>query len=353
MYNCAPFLQKLVDSVLAQDYLDGVPERGNVLELFLTDNHSTDNSFQLAQCLQEQYPDLIHVNTTPFPTGNPAEGRNLGLDLASGKFCIFIDSDDFIEPDYISTLVDCAVRTNSDVVVSSAWGDDKTPDDNSAQKPVSSYNIWPPKPALGLDNKYNIVRYLMLDGVPWGKLFNLELIKANNLRFVNMTREDGEFNLKVANFAGRVTYLEGYMGYHNVFNSASISKGEGSSYMALTAILDTYPIIYRTAMSFQDVEVQSAAVCNEIVHSYSRASNIPGFLPRLRAMRYIYTVFKSSVDPRNNRALARKVFQHLAAEGVLLPRLTFQVFGPCRLLFLVNLLLPLRSVLKNVRSACP
>ena len=87
IYNTSKYLQKCVSSVLEQTYSD--------LEVILVDDCSTDNSYEI--CRKMAFNDsriILHHN-------NKNRGlsitRNIGMELASGSFITFVDSDDWID----------------------------------------------------------------------------------------------------------------------------------------------------------------------------------------------------------------------------------------------------------------
>ena len=93
VYNCKPYLEDCIQSVLAQDY-------GN-LELLLIDDGSTDGSGQI--CDQYAYYDKLRV--IHQKNQGVSATRNTGIRLASGDLILFLDSDDTIEPSMVSTMV--------------------------------------------------------------------------------------------------------------------------------------------------------------------------------------------------------------------------------------------------------
>lgn len=94
IYNVSCYLPRCIDSVLKQTHSN--------MEIFLIDDGSTDMSGEIC----EEYAEhdgrihVIHKNN-----GGLSSARNAGLDLMHGDYYTFIDSDDFVHPDYIATLL--------------------------------------------------------------------------------------------------------------------------------------------------------------------------------------------------------------------------------------------------------
>ena len=93
IYNVEKYLWKCLDSISAQTFTDW--------ECLLIDDGSPDNSGAIC--------DEYAVKDTRFkvfhkPNGGVSSARNLGLDMASGEWVTFIDSDDFISPTFLEGL---------------------------------------------------------------------------------------------------------------------------------------------------------------------------------------------------------------------------------------------------------
>lgn len=106
VYNVADYLQKCVDSVLANDCSD--------CEILLVDDGSTDGkSGALCDRLAEKRPDLIRV----IHQENQGLGgaRNTGIAAAQGDYLLFIDSDDYIAPNSLEVLSRAIEQTKAEV----------------------------------------------------------------------------------------------------------------------------------------------------------------------------------------------------------------------------------------------
>ena len=84
IYNTEKYLRRCIDSVLAQTYKD--------FELLLIDDGSTDSSGAIC----DEYAALdARVSVFHKENGGVSDTRNYGLDLAQGKYLMFLDADDF------------------------------------------------------------------------------------------------------------------------------------------------------------------------------------------------------------------------------------------------------------------
>ena len=96
VYNVEAFLTKCVDSMLAQD----LP--ADDYEIIIVDDGSTDGSGALADALAAEHGNIrvIHQRNRGL-----SGARNAGIPIASGTYVMFVDSDDFLCPNVLGTLV--------------------------------------------------------------------------------------------------------------------------------------------------------------------------------------------------------------------------------------------------------
>lgn len=103
IYNVELYLDRCVQSILQQTYQN--------IEIILVDDGSPDKCPEM--CDDYRLSDS-RVRVVHKENGGLSDARNAGLDIATGDFVIFVDSDDFIESDLCETLASC-VRDNCDI----------------------------------------------------------------------------------------------------------------------------------------------------------------------------------------------------------------------------------------------
>ena len=112
VYNVAPYLRKCVDSLLAQDYFD--------YEIILVDDGSTDDSGAIC----DEYASPSHITHHPShiirvihqKNAGLSAARNTGIGAAHGQYVMFVDSDDYLCPNVIGTLMSQVEREQLDVL---------------------------------------------------------------------------------------------------------------------------------------------------------------------------------------------------------------------------------------------
>ena len=111
VYNTEGYLSRCLDSVQRQDFRD--------LEILCVDDGSTDGSPEILRD-RASADGRIRVITLPENHGVPY-ARNLAIDQAGGKYLYYMDSDDWIDPDYLGAMYDRAERTGQNVVINGNW----------------------------------------------------------------------------------------------------------------------------------------------------------------------------------------------------------------------------------------
>lgn len=95
VYNTSEYLERCVSSVLSQSYQDWT--------LLLIDDGSTDNSGQMCDAFAGQDP---RIKVFHKPNGGVCSARNSGLDLTDTPYLTFIDTDDYIGPEFLADLME-------------------------------------------------------------------------------------------------------------------------------------------------------------------------------------------------------------------------------------------------------
>ena len=110
VYNVSPYLRQCLDSVAAQTYRN--------LEIIIVDDGSRDDSGRICDQYTEtdQRIQVLHTANRGL-----SAARNLALDIMTGSYIFFLDSDDWIERDIIETFVSAAEQTQADIVSARIW----------------------------------------------------------------------------------------------------------------------------------------------------------------------------------------------------------------------------------------
>lgn len=159
VYKVEEYLHRCVDSILSQSFTD--------FELILVDDGSPDNCGKI--CDEYAQKDS-RVRVFHKPNGGVSSARNLGLDNVQGEWVTFIDSDDYVDSDYLSDLIFYQEQGNVEFVAIC----------NCIKEGTGATHVNLKKEDFDLLLcKYRFSKYL----APWGKLFKYDVIKHINLKF--------------------------------------------------------------------------------------------------------------------------------------------------------------------------
>ena len=106
VYNVEKYLNRCVDSIINQTYKN--------LEIILVDDGSTDNSGKICDEYQKKDSRIKVIHKT---NGGMSSARNAGLDIATGNYIAFVDSDDYIALNMMATMRGYVVDNNVDMAV--------------------------------------------------------------------------------------------------------------------------------------------------------------------------------------------------------------------------------------------
>ncbi|MDE6407528.1 MAG: glycosyltransferase family 2 protein [Anaeroplasmataceae bacterium] len=199
VYKVEEFVGKTIESVLNQTYKN--------IEFYAVDDGSPDKSGEICEEYAKKDERLIVLHQTN--AGAPA-ARNSAIKLAKGKYLYFIDSDDFIDPEMIETMVQYAEENELDLVVTGfkmeyfQSGKDITYETKSPHR-IYELEEFKKEAHLYLNNS--------LLSLPWNKLFKNEIIASNNLTFPNTKWDDHHFNMDYLMHIKNIGFLEITM-YH-------------------------------------------------------------------------------------------------------------------------------------------
>ena len=168
IYNVEAFVRECLESVEAQ--------RFSSYEVIMINDGSTDASAKIAQEYADRHVNwqLIHKEN-----GGLSSARNAGITLAKGEYVCFIDSDDYIDSDYLQKLYEAACVYNANMVIADYHEVNCAGQDLQQNKGVELYQ-------QGIVERVKILNALTYVGgchfatavvVAWNKLIKTEIMK--------------------------------------------------------------------------------------------------------------------------------------------------------------------------------
>lgn len=201
VYNAAPYLRHCLDSVCRQTY--------SHLEIICVNDGSTDGTEQL---LQELAAEDSRIRVITQNNAGVSAARNNALDAAKGEWVTFVDSDDYLDPDYFQAFVHAiAEAPHADVLQGGI-----TMVDEDGGITGSRRNTRGNLPSGVHAGNYEKLLFSIW-GEGWAKLLRMSIINKHHLRFRGNLKvsEDQEFTCRYLMWC-RAVYLVNHNGYFYV-----------------------------------------------------------------------------------------------------------------------------------------
>lgn len=215
VYNTSLYLEKCLRSIMDQSLEE--------IEIICVNDGSIDNSLEILKEIRKEDKRIKIINQI---NQGVSKARNEAIKIAKGKYCLNIDSDDWIESKYLEDMYNTAEVNNSDIVISDIFFDFKyTPTKNYVLKDldIKDNKIITGKEYIEIFIKDNFYGYT------WNKLIKRELYIKNNIYYNKKISilEDLEAILRLAYYAERVNKLNKAYYHYLKYNSvASMEKKE-------------------------------------------------------------------------------------------------------------------------------
>lgn len=221
VYNREKYLEKCINSIIKQDFKD--------IEIICVNDGSTDNSLEILKKLSRQDERIIVIDKK---NGGSSSARNAALKIARGKYCLNIDSDDWIEQGYFKALYERAEKDDLDITISDIK---KQNEKTGLVEIIKDLNI-------GSKN-INSINYLKsfytnnFLGYTWNKLIKRELYTKNKI-FYN----ENIFLLEDVELIGKLSYFSKKIGkIDKAFYHYMIGNNNGTfNNVPFKHLIDTY-----------------------------------------------------------------------------------------------------------------
>ena len=211
VYNVENYLNKCLDSIITQTYKN--------IEIIVVNDGSTDASGEICKEFAEIDHRIIYIEQE---NAGLSAVRNTGLEIMSGDYVTFVDSDDWIEQDYLETLYKKIVEYQADIAVGNYYSFNESEGmfyfhilgDSYYEKVYDNVSIFE-----NLYDSQEIKSFALISA--WGKLYKAGLFEQ--LRFdIGKLGEDGYLNQKIYLLAEKIVYIhKGIYSYRIRNNSLS------------------------------------------------------------------------------------------------------------------------------------
>ena len=185
VYNTGRYIRECLDSITKTNI-------SSDFEVIVVNDGSTDDSKDI---IIENFESDHRVHIYSKDNSGVADTRNFGLDRASGDFILFVDADDLLEPNAVDHIISTINDGQLYQFSVSQLRDGLQEDLNCIQTDFAS-----------IDQYFNSHIHR---GEIWNYIFNLNIIKSNNLYFSKGIKfaEDREFVIKYFSFVSKIHFI--------------------------------------------------------------------------------------------------------------------------------------------------
>lgn len=249
IYNNGKYLKDTFNSIIHQTL------NFESIEVILIDDCSTDDSASIIREYSDKYPNFksFFLDKNSNYAGKP---RNIGLNNISSNFVTFLDADDYYYENACEDLYFSMICHNADVIIGNFTVD--TPDGNKRTVIDAGIDFFSNL------NQFDTIAFNSIKNNPhilnsanvWNKLFNVNIIKKNNIQFLEgIPAQDSaflfEFFIKSNDF---VFINEIITHYHNLRNSIDDqSVTHRRNKLNITGRLEAYNFMYNLSLG-RDIE---------------------------------------------------------------------------------------------------
>lgn len=199
IYNAEKYLNKCIKSLINQTKEN--------LEFILINDGSTDTSEEIIKSYQD-------TRIKYFKNKNQGIGktRNFGIKKSTGKYIMFLDSDDFLATNACEELFKKAEQDKLDLVINNFY---RVEEETSKQEEVIISKF---KNTTLKENKELL---LEINLAPWNKLYKSELLKNNKIKFVeDLKYEDAPFVIEAMDKAKRIGQVNKCLNYYVIHKNS-------------------------------------------------------------------------------------------------------------------------------------
>lgn len=206
VYNVEKYLIKCIDSIITQTYKD--------LEIILVNDGSTDNSGKICDKYKskDKRIKVIHKDN-----GGLSDARNCGLKISNGEYIVFLDSDDWVDENYIKILYNLIKKYDSDMSIC-----DFKKVYNEEEKLNSNYNemVFSNIEALKQIHTEKGTQFI----VAWNKMYKKKLL--DGMKYPKGKVHEDEFLTPILLYrSNKIAYTEKELIYYRQREGSIMSNG--------------------------------------------------------------------------------------------------------------------------------
>ncbi len=228
VYNTERYLAKTLDSVLGQTLTE--------IEVICVNDGSGDNSLNILKEYAAKDPRIIIINQENQGAGT---ARNTGLSKASGEYCLFVDSDDFLEANALKTVYNTAKSNAVDVVIFGLNAFNENTGNFTAMDYAIVVDELPVSQVINPSKVPNFYKYVV--GFTHCKAYNVQYLQSTGLQFPKIgAHEDMPFTYVACSKTNKAFILPEVLYHYRRQREGSLSDNTNEQYIYMLQALKCF-----------------------------------------------------------------------------------------------------------------
>lgn len=297
VYNVDKYLEQALDSLKNQTYKN--------FEVICVDDGSTDNSLSILKTYSNSDNRFSFIQQANQYAGI---ARNNGMKHASGKYIMFLDSDDIFEKNMLSVLVKSAEKNHTDIIFFGFYHFKESIKKRSLMGiPFANANVCGPR-----DHEDDIFR--IAQGVPWNKMYLRSFVEKAGLQFQSLQSNNDVFFSKMSAVeAERILFLNKRFVNYRISNTDSL---QGSYKLASGNFVKCITAIYHELNNKGKYEIYKKSFEDYVIESYlltfNKCRDVEGFKIVCDFIRQSFVEMKMDADtPAIKTGQSSKIFENI------------------------------------------
>ncbi len=234
VYNASKYLNKCLETLVNQTLDD--------IEIIAINDGSSDNSLDIMMEYQSKYSSKIKIVNNQ--NNGIGKTRNIGIEMATGEYLTFIDSDDYIDTNMLLNCYNYASSNDLEIVVCNYY--EVNEKDNAITKKIIE-----PFDICNLNDRPELL--FKINASPWNKLYRRSLFDNTSMRFPEQLKyEDMGLVLILLHQAKRIGYLDIFGNYYLIRSKSETTTVDNRVY-DIFKILDIINDYYKNIKGFNKV----------------------------------------------------------------------------------------------------
>lgn len=211
VYNVQQYLEQCLNSILNQTLKD--------IEVICVDDGSTDDSLNILKRFAENDSRVRVLNQKNSYAG---AARNKGMDEATGKYLVFLDSDDFFENDMLRAMYDKSEEDGAEVCLCTGRIFDEVSQTFREASHFLNMKYIPEKTPFSSDDISQRI-FNIVSPAPWTKMFKRDFVVSNRIRFQHIKKTNDLFFVYTSLACAKaITYVNQPFANYRIGNGSSL-----------------------------------------------------------------------------------------------------------------------------------